>query len=451
MLPWGSKGTRGPSSYGLMHKLGRPVYYRQAIERMHRKMSSQSTNRLYDVQPEGYTFAQAFFEKHRLSRILARSVASAEHTFSPVRLNDIILGGRRRTVYSFTHIDHIVHAAVYAMLADDMQSMVSPHVYSYVKGRDKQQAITAMAKFVRAHRKKHPDPKTRGLYVLRCDIKAYGQSIPVGPSSLLWGQIRDAFVAAYRRPPTPAETVLLSALIRPVLMHPDGGRYQPLFGIPDGSSLSAWLLNLYASPLDEALSEIKGGLYARYGDDMVFAHEDPVAFAEAERRVGKVLPWLGLERSAAKSRRYYFNAAGRPAGDCKGITHIEFLGLRLAFDGTVSLKTEKTRLLLRDLSVRAKATARAMSHLPVERRGPALCGLLSDALDPTSMRPHPYASMLSRLVNDRGYLRHLDYLLARMVVRAMTGDTSAKGFRKLSYRTLRQSWQLRSLEYARNR
>ena len=86
----------------------------------------------------------------------------------------------------------------------------------------------------------------------------------------------------------------------------------------------------------------------------------------------------------------------------------------------------------------------------MEERGRLLCGVVSETLDSSSPFATRHAALLRRVVNDRGQLRHLDYLLARLVLRALTGEADVKAFRVVPYRRLRQEWHLVSLVAARN-
>ncbi len=428
----------------LIRQAAEAGYYRAAIADLHHKFSTQFQTSLHQTQPEGYSFTQAFFDQRRLSRILAKAVAGSAYRFSPAALRTILLD-KQRVVFRFSLMDRIVHGAVYRMLAEHVLPQLPRTLYAYVKGRNRLQAMQDFAAFARRHRAVYADPKARGLYVLRCDIRAYGESIPVAPCSPLWAQL-DALCA-----PAPEERVLLEQLIRPVIMHPDGGEYQLLRGIPDGAPISALLLNLYALPLDRLLGETEGGFYARYGDDILFAHPDAQRFKNAVAAVDDVLAALSLTRNAQKTKTLFFNGAGRDAGGFAGTTRIDYLGCSMDFRGAISLKQDKLKLLMRDLSTRAHASAKAMQTLPFEERGKALCRLLSNAIDPHAPHAHPYAGLLNYLVNDRAQLKRLDYWLARLVLRVMLHDSSVKGFRRIPYRTIRARWRLRSLTYARNR
>ena len=61
------------------------------------------------------------------------------------------------------------------------------------------------------------------------------------------------------------------------------------------------------------------------------------------------------------------------------------------------------------------------------------------------------AGLVRRAVTDRRQLAQLDYLIAKIVLEAVTGKRGVRGFRKVPYRKIREDWGLVSLLHARNR
>ena len=55
----------------------------------------------------------------------------------------------------------------------------------------------------------------------------------------------------------------------------EGQLFTQYRGVPTGQPISCVLFNLYLSGLDAQLDRIPGAFYARYCDDIVFAHPDP--------------------------------------------------------------------------------------------------------------------------------------------------------------------------------
>lgn len=197
------------------------------------------------------------------------------------------------------------------------------------------------------------------------------------------------------------------------------------------------MCNLYLSELDRGLESIPGGFYARYGDDILFAHPHPDIAAEASARIERTVAALGLTIKTEKALNYYFTGCGRKASTARGTTFIEYLGLRVAFTGAIGLPTRKARHLLRNLWLRADNAQRLAGS---EAPSPAtLCAAVRAAIDVRTGVAEPLASHLRRTVDDRGQLRHLDYLLALGVAQRLSKQRGVRAFRKVSYRDLRRA------------
>lgn len=130
---------------------------------------------------------------------------------------------------------------------------------------------------------------------------------------------------------------------------------------------------------------------------------------------------------------------------------LPFLGTRIAADGTVGLERKKTRAFLRELEQRTGATARTLTYVDRESIGRAICSVVNRSLDPRSaLTQQRSAVLLRRVVTDRRQLEQLDYWIARLVLRAVTGRRDVSAFREIHYRKLRHDWGLVSLVAARN-
>src|SRR5439155_474538 len=113
---------------------------------------------------------------------------------------------------------------------------------------------------------------------------------------------------------------------------------------------------------------------------------------------------------------------------------------------------KKVRSLLREIDRRTSVTARTLRGTDREQAGRAVCSVVGRALDPRSaLTQQRSAIALRRVVTDRQQLQQLDYWIARIVVKALTGRRDARAFREIPYRKLRREWGLPSLVAARNR
>jgi hypothetical protein len=315
--------------------------------------------------------------------------------------------------------------------------------------------IAAFAAYTRGHRKNQPEVRRRGLYVIRRDIDSYTDSIPVGATSPLWEMLRAVLLAFDGgRAPSPPHWQLIETVVRPVAFVVDGQHFTPYRGVPTGQPISCVLFNLYLSGLDAQLDRIPGAFYARYCDDIVFAHPDPDVVRTADARIRDTVSALGLQLNEGKSRDIYLTAAGRQSAawpEARGTTAVPLLGCVVSAHGTVSLSRPKRRRLLADIEDRAFGTARALRTRDLTVAGRTICAVINRALQPRlEFSQQRSATLLRRAVTDRNDLQQLDYCIARIVLHAVTGERGARAFRVIPYRKMREEWQLISLVWARN-
>ena len=121
--------------------------------------------------------------------------------------------------------------------------------------------------------------------------------------------------------------------------------------------------------MDEYIASIEGGFYVRYVDDFVFAHPDHDTCMEVIKRVDEILTGLKLWLNPKKNTLIFFNGAGKDAGTLKGQYYLEFLGFQIQFNGTVSLKNKKKKMLLHDFEKNLNMADRFYKKLPIEERG----------------------------------------------------------------------------------
>jgi hypothetical protein len=282
--------------------------------------------------------------------------------------------------------------------------------------------------------------------VLRRDVDSYTDSIPVGAGSLLWKMLKSEL-----GDPLPP---LVEQVVRAELRLPNGAVVCRTRGLPMGQPIASVVANLYLRDLDRALEEIPGGFYARYGDDFLFAHADAAVAREADSIMDDVVADLSLTVNEKKKRTIFLTPAGTPSTEwpqAKGASSVPFLGTHIAGDGTVGLDGKKVRSLLRELDERTASTVRTLNGASREQAGRAVCAVVNRALDPRSaLTQQKSAVLLRRVVSDRRQLEQLDYWIARLVVKALTGRRDVRGFRDVPYRTLRSDWGLISLVAERN-
>src|SRR5262245_43967336 len=382
-----------------------------------------------------------------VARLLARDVANRRYAFEPGEMRTIRARHKTREVFSCRLSDLLVHGVVADLVQEAVAPLLSPRLYSYRKGMAWLTPVSALAAYIRSERRRHADPRDRGIYVLRRDVDSYTDSIPIDAGSPLWPMLEARLGA-----PLPS---LVKESIRTELRLADGAVACRVKGLPMGQPISAVVANLYLGELDRAVEAIPGGFYARYGDDFLFTHSDPEVARGAADTMDRVIASLALTVNEKKKRTLFLTPAGCPSAawpHAAGASSVPFLGTVVSGDGTVGLDGRKVRSLLHDLERRTKATASTMRGSTREEVGRAVCPVVNRSLDAhRALTQQRSAIILLRVVTDRRQLEQLDYWIARLVVQAVTGSAGVRAFRELPYRSLRRDWGLVSLVAARNR
>lgn len=421
---------------------------RQRIHRQLDRLAARARGRRLDaLVQDGVRFTQVLDDRERVVSLLSRALGDASYRPGAARMGRAVLGGKLRDVARVGVLDLVAHAVVADVLVEAIEPGLSPCLWSYRSGRSSWQALRAILRYVRTHRRQRPDPRSRGLYVLRSDVRSYTDEIPVDDDAPVWRELDSALGLDARA------SAMVRALVRPSLIGEDG-RIAPstrgvLFGLPTTTAIA----NLYLAPLDTALGRLEG-VYARFGDDVLFASEDPARVREARMILDDVLGERGLAPNAKKLRVLFWNGAARPSpewGDALPAESVAFLGAALRFDGTIALRREKWASLLHDIRQRIRHTGRLATEGDTLARAKLLCGVVNDAFDVRSELAVDYAQLVSDLVSDRAQLRQLDHLLALWIAEELTGQRGARAFREVPPRYLRRTAGLASRVVARNR
>jgi hypothetical protein len=421
------------------------------IERLHAHFLL--TSQLYDLEQSGVSLAGLVMQKRDFARVLSRTLMRGEYAFEPALVRRITVDDKERTVFSLRLTDLVVHGVVTDLLEEAIAPTLSPRLYSYRRGRSSWTAIGDFSRYVRAHRRERPDPRQRGIHVIRRDVKSYTDSIPVGDGSAIWTMLRNLLSGRFVIEECDWRVVVET--VRPEAYETQGGFFMLSRGVPTGLPVACPLFNLYLRPLDEALHAVPGAFYARYSDDILFAHPSASVAQWAASTIDEVLRGLGLSDSVEKQRNLYLTSAGRRSPEWPGARpamEIPLLGCRVASTGTVSLSRKKVRRFLHEVEQRAARTAAACAGAGIDAAGRTLCMVTNRAL---MRRADPFrvqtSDLLRRAVTDRTQLKQIDYWIARTIARLLTANQGARAFRTVPYRRMRREWNLRSLVDARNR
>lgn len=389
-----------------------------------------------------------------VARRLAGEVSSGAYAFQPLVPHAAVLNGRPRTIYRLDPLDAVVFGALGRALSAAIEPRLGPHLFSYRRGRSQWTACRALLGYLRAHVRARPDPRSRGVFVLRRDVRRYDENIPVADDSRLWAILSD-LVGTETFGCRGDFAGFLRRAFRPAIARPDGS-VRPLdVGMPTGLPTQTIACNTYLLPLDTEMTAIPGAFYARFGDDILFAHPDRDLAREAARALEAGLARLGLAFNQDKSRAVWLTRAGRAHADAEPFVpsaRLRYLGFDVGFAGA-RLREDKRRKLLLSLRARIANADRLLLGLSASERADALCEVVRLALDRKSTLSDPYASWLEFDVMAMEDLRQLDHHIALWVAERLTGVRGPRALRRFSPGVLHAAHGLPSLvhKYAQAR
>jgi hypothetical protein len=432
-------------------ELARPGFYENEIETLRLRHARGKGGEALTQQ--GFDLGTATGRDRALARLLARTVGSGSYRFGPVEARSALIDGKRRTLYRACLTDTIVLGVLARVLARRIDPFLSDRVYSYRPGGSPWKAIADLAAYLHQHRSQLPDRRQRGLYVIRRDIKSYGEAIPASDESRLWPLLGEAVKRGDATAPDDLDAFLRSAL-RPRVQTRDGQLLDPERGIPTGSPVQPLICNLYLTPVDCMADAVPGAFYARFGDDILFAHPDATVAREAAGRIDEAITGLDLQIKEEKKAEIYFTGPGRPSEqwpESRPLSLVEYLGCRVGFDGLTGLKAEKARRFILHMRGRLRHTNTVLDGAPLPERAAALCEVVNRSLDPGVATSDRAAAFLRHIATDRRQLCQLDFLIALEVASLLSGRRGVRAFRRVRYRELRQRYGLVSLVRERNR
>lgn len=377
---------------------------------------------------------------------LARSVPEEGYEFSPLLPHAAVLQGKPRIIYQVDPLDAVVWSAYTQVLAAAIEPRLGDCLYSYRRGRSQFRATAAFARYLRQHIGARPDPRTRGLFVLRRDVRRYDENIAVTDDSSLWTTLNEL---ARGTPLVEGDVAarLMRNAFRPPIVQPDGSALPLARGMPTGIPTQTIACNVFLVPVDRELAAIEGGFYLRFGDDILFAHADPDVARHASATLERGVARLGLEFNTDKNLDCWLTKPGRActqAPDFVPLRKLPYLGLDVSFDGT-RLRTDKRRAFLRDLRERIDHAHRQVATAALAERATTLANVVRDACDPRHALCHRYSPWLRLHSVARGDLFELDHLIVLYCAQRLTGTRGVRAFRELPPQRLYTEYQLPSL------
>lgn len=234
-------------------------------------------------------------------------------------------GGGTRSVSVFQVADNAVSRLIFKGLLAKNSSRLSAHSYAYRTDLTLQDAILDVAADFRGKKR---------LFVAEFDFSKFFDSIAHDHIETLLRE-RRFFL-------TELELHVLKAFLRaPTLglsAYSATNREQRVRGIPQGTSVSLFLANIAAQPLDDRLERLGVG-FVRFADDTLIWSDDYSLICRAVTTLEDTARDMGVDLNLAKSAGIHILTPDGAPAEFKQKPMVEFLGYKVSAD-RLSIRTK---------------------------------------------------------------------------------------------------------------
>ncbi|MFT4311101.1 MAG: reverse transcriptase domain-containing protein [Candidatus Woesearchaeota archaeon] len=388
------------------------------------------------------------FRKLLFSKKMKKEVLGGNYSFDGSKLAILKLNNKKRNLCQFSYKDFIFLKVLNYAFNDISKDSFCDNLFSYRKGISRLDAINSFSSFLKSHLLKMSDKKYP-LFVYKADINQFVEEIPMDEKSLLWGILRQELENVKDLKERELLFKYFKAGARMDFIHPK--KFCKNIGTLFGSPISNYIYNIYLRDLDSLFESFEDIFYARYGDDVLMASHDKKDLLSKIKRLKSFIKKYRLKIKKKKEEYILFSGSGFKGDNLfEGKNRFKYLGFDLFFDGTFSLPKEKIRVLLSEIDFRCKNTLNIIKDYPLNKKGKLLAGVINEVSSSFIFRHH-YMDFLITQSNSRSALKNIDYLIARRLLKYLTGNSSVKQFRKVSYKKIRDDFGLKSLVDLRNK
>jgi RNA-directed DNA polymerase len=284
-----------------------------------RRRSTGSVAILHVQRPSYWSLAAGFnpyLVRARASRIAplirARLTDRSYKPHSPSAYHVPKPDGSNREVSVFQVADSAVSRLIFESLLEKNRPRLSARAYAYRKDLSAHDALQYMqSEFAQRER----------LFVAEYDFSKYFDTID---HEHIWRTLEEGRFLL-----TDVERHVIEAFLTAPLpsahdYQESGGKNRDR-GIPQGTSISLFLANVAASPLDRALERLGVG-FVRYADDTVIWSSDYGQICKAVDELYSASSHMGSELNPEKSEGIRLLLAGARKGEIEWTDHVDFVG-----------------------------------------------------------------------------------------------------------------------------
>lgn len=310
------------------------------FKRRNRRTGDRSVPTVY--RP-GYWDVDAGFNPYLVrarSERIARSIRASLRSKTYIPRNAVSFSvpkadGTMRDVSVFQVADSAVSRVIFRGLLHKNRQRLSAYSFAYRRDLTVHDAIQHIAADIR--------DKPR-IFVAEYDFTKYFDSILhehiwriLRQQRFLLTDVESKVLQGFLETPTLSQTSYVAS-----------GSPRRTRGVPQGTSVSLFLANVAAWPLDRALERLGVG-FARYADDTLIWSPDYAKLCEAVDAVNEAAETIGAKLNLPKSQGISILAPADAPAEFKSKQAVEFVGYRFASD-RISIRQSSVRRIKERIS-----------------------------------------------------------------------------------------------------
>lgn len=331
----------------------------------------------------------------------------------------VLIDKKERILYSFDWHEIILQGAISSLLFKVLEPQLSDSLNSYRKGRGTHNTLITLSDYISSLIESGP------VYILKRDIKAYGDSIPHDVLS----QTLKKFV------PEEDFVNLIKKIINfNYIEHKTGILKKKDLGLPTGSPINNLIINMFLTDMDKKIDNYKNeSCYFRYGDDILVATPKKSTADKITRILNNNITKKGLHFNKDKVVDIKFDITTNKNESFK------YLGLMVKSNGGLALSKEKEL----DIRTQIKKTVSKIDKLSskVTREEKDKIQSIISSLKVLFYKTDFLAELASYfpIISDDNYWKDLDLWTARTVLSKIYKKQGDRVFKKYPFKDLRKN------------
>lgn len=350
---------------------------------------------------------------------IIKTLKNREYETPVAKEKNVLINEKYRLLYGFDWHETILQGAMAKVLSDLYSPIFSDSLQSYRKGRGSHNTLLALSKYLK------DIPADKKVYILRKDIKSYGDSIP-----------HDKLFEILKV--TLDEKDYFFEVLKKII----GFEYYDFetkklktktIGLPTGSQLNNIITNIFLTDLDKKIdSFVPECCYYRYGDDILVATQSKAVAEKITAILDEMIIIKELKFSEEKSQNFSFDPIS-------GLNpKFKYLGLMVNPKGNISLTPEKDEELKDEIKSTLVKIHRMTKQITTDKALSIVT--LNKIVKQLFFETDLHSELLSYfpVVNDEDYWKKLDLWVAKELLAVIYNRSGERVFKKYPFKKLRE-------------